>query len=70
VPPYWKAQWQERYVALQPRGSVSVTGVVQGSESPSSFVPQNDAQAGDFFWMDVPGIVSVKEDAALHLCVV
>jgi cytochrome oxidase assembly protein ShyY1 len=58
VPPNWKAQWQERFAALQPSGSVSVTGVVQGSESPSGFVPPNDAQAGDFFWMDVQGIVS------------
>eukprot|EP00882_Tetradesmus_deserticola_P014755 GHRQ01015703.1.p2 GENE.GHRQ01015703.1~~GHRQ01015703.1.p2 ORF type:complete len:126 (-),score=26.31 GHRQ01015703.1:948-1274(-) len=58
VPPNWKAQWQERFAALQPTGTVSVTGVVQGSEHPSSFVPHNDAQAGDFFWMDVQGIVS------------
>ncbi|WIA13387.1 hypothetical protein OEZ85_006967 [Tetradesmus obliquus] len=56
VPPNWKAQWRERFAALQPSGSVSVTGVVQGSESPSGFVPANDAAAGDFFWMDVPGI--------------
>lgn len=42
----------------QPQGLVQVTGVVQGSESPSSFVPDNDAAAGSFFWMDVPGLVS------------
>lgn len=64
VPPNWKAQWQDRFAALQPTGSVKVTGVVQGSESPSSFVPHNDPQQGDFFWMDVAGIVS----AATHDC--
>jgi cytochrome oxidase assembly protein ShyY1 len=57
VPPYWRSQWAERYAALQPSGRVAVAGVMQGSESPSSFVPVNDPAAGDYFWLDVPGIV-------------
>lgn len=42
----------------QPQGLVSVSGVVQGSESPSSYVPQNHPEQGLFFWMDVQGLVS------------
>ncbi|KAF8058109.1 SURF1 [Scenedesmus sp. PABB004] len=56
VPPYWKAEWAARYAALQPAGPVAVTGVVQGSEEPSSFVPPNSPATGEFFWLDVPGI--------------
>jgi hypothetical protein len=42
----------------QPQGLVSVSGVVQGSESPSSYVPQNQPEQGMFYWMDVQGLVS------------
>lgn len=58
VPPNWKAEWQQHFMAQQPQGRVSVSGVVQGSESPSSYVPDNAPQQGLFFWMDVPGLVS------------
>lgn len=44
---------------IQPTGRVRVTGVVQGSEQPSGFVPPNDPQQGNFFWLDVQGIVSM-----------
>lgn len=58
VPPNWKAQWQQTFMAQQPQGVVSVSGIVQGSESPSSFVPDNVPEEGSYFWVDVPGLVS------------
>jgi cytochrome oxidase assembly protein ShyY1 len=58
VPPNWKAEWRETFMGQQPQGEVAVSGVVQGSESPSSYVPQNQPQQGSFFWLDVPGLVS------------
>eukprot|EP00879_Flechtneria_rotunda_P003118 GHRR01003339.1.p1 GENE.GHRR01003339.1~~GHRR01003339.1.p1 ORF type:complete len:224 (+),score=77.29 GHRR01003339.1:3723-4394(+) len=56
VPPSWKADWQQRSLGQQPLGLVKVSGVVQGSEKPSSFVPANEPQQGSYFWLDVPGI--------------
>jgi cytochrome oxidase assembly protein ShyY1 len=58
VPPNWKAEWQQHFMKQQPQGLVSVSGVVQGSESPSSYVPQNQPGQGMFYWMDVQGLVS------------
>lgn len=58
VPPNWKAEWQQHFMAQQPQGLVTVSGVVQGSESPSSYVPDNKPEEGLFFWVDVPGLVS------------
>ncbi|KAE8723982.1 Surfeit locus protein 1 [Hibiscus syriacus] len=36
--------------------SVEVTGVVRGSEKPSIFVPANDPNSGQWFYVDVPAI--------------
>jgi hypothetical protein len=59
VPPSWKTDWHKPSLQQQqPQGPVTVTGVVQGSEQPSEYVPKNDPQAGSFFWMDVGGLVS------------
>jgi len=58
VPPNWKAEWQQQFMAQQPQGVVSVSGTVQGSESPSDFVPRNEPEAGKYFWMEVPALVS------------
>jgi surfeit locus 1 family protein len=58
VPPDWKKHWREGVSAQQPQGRVEVTGVAQGSEEPSSFVPRNEPDRGNYFWVDVPGIVS------------
>lgn len=58
VPPNWKAEWQQHFMKQQPQGLVAVSGTVQGSESPSSYVPQNKPEEGLFFWVDVPGLVS------------
>lgn len=61
VPPNWKAEWQQQFMAQQPQGLVDVSGVVQGSEAPSDFVPRNEPDAGMFFWVDVPVLVSKRE---------
>jgi cytochrome oxidase assembly protein ShyY1 len=53
----------------QPQGLVQVSGVVQGSEAPSSYVPDNDPQQGKFFWVDVPGLVSLVLPPASQLFV-
>ncbi|KAL4282460.1 hypothetical protein GQ457_16G024430 [Hibiscus cannabinus] len=36
--------------------SVEVTGVVRGSEKPSIFVPANDPNSGQWFYVDIPAI--------------
>lgn len=58
MPPDWRTQWEQRFKGQQPAGRVEVTGVAQGSEEPSSFVPRNEPDKGNYFWVDVPGIVS------------
>jgi surfeit locus 1 family protein len=58
VPADWRVSWAESAAARQPQGTVAVTGVAQGSEDPSSFVPRNEPERGNFYWLDVPGIVS------------
>lgn len=58
VPPEWRRRWREGVAAQQPAGRVAVTGVAQGSEDPSSFVPRNEPDKGNFYWLDAPGIVS------------
>lgn len=35
-----------------------VVGVVRGSESPSSFVPDNVTSTGEWFWLDVPALAA------------
>ncbi|KAI4347278.1 hypothetical protein L6164_008101 [Bauhinia variegata] len=37
---------------------IEVVGVVRGSEKPSIFVPENDPNSFQWFYVDVPGIVS------------
>jgi len=64
VPPDWKKQWQEGVQQQQPGGRVVVTGVAQGSEDPSSFVPRNEPDKGNYYWVDVPGIVSFLRGGA------
>lgn len=64
VPPNWKAEWRQHFMQQQPQGLVAVSGVVQGSESPSSYVPQNQPEQGLFFWVDVPGLVSSSSSSA------
>lgn len=66
VPPNWKAEWQQHFMSQQPQGVVSVSGTVQGSESPSDFVPRNEPEAGKYFWMEVPALVS-RLDVASRL---
>lgn len=64
VPPNWKAEWRQHFMQQQPQGLVAVSGVVQGSESPSSYVPQNQPEQGLFFWVDVPGLVSINSSSS------
>jgi hypothetical protein len=49
---------------------VTVEGVVQGSENPSSFVPPNNPAEGNYYWLDVPGIVSgvLRYVHSAHAC--
>lgn len=68
VPPNWKAEWQEHFKRMQPSSNVRVTGVVQGSENPSGFVPTNDPQQGNYFWVDVQGIVSLGDVTTIQCC--
>jgi cytochrome oxidase assembly protein ShyY1 len=68
VPPNWKAEWQQHFMAQQPQGLVTVSGVVQGSESPSSYVPENKPEEGLFFWVDVPGLVSSSSSSTHVHC--
>jgi surfeit locus 1 family protein len=35
-----------------------VVGVVRGSETPSSFVPDNATSSGEWFWLDVPALAA------------
>lgn len=35
-----------------------VVGVVRGSETPSSFVPDNATASGEWFWLDVPALAA------------
>ncbi|KAI8466985.1 MAG: SURF1 family-domain-containing protein [Monoraphidium minutum] len=63
VPPDWRARWGDGAAAAQPAGRVLVTGAAQGSEEPSGFVPRNEPDRGNFFWLDVPGIA---EACGLH----
>lgn len=37
---------------------VEVVGVVQPSEEPSQFMPENAPKEGVFHWLDVPSMVS------------
>ncbi len=57
VPPTWRSGWRDGEAARQPAGRVAVTGVAQGSEEPSSFVPRNEPARGNFYFVDVPAIV-------------
>lgn len=67
VPPDWRANWAAGAAARQPAGRVAVTGVAQGSEEPSSFVPRNEPAKGNFYYVDVPGIVSCRRGVASDL---
>jgi hypothetical protein len=60
VPPYWRSLWSEVHQSRQPAPLVTVEGVVQCSENPSSFVPTNNPAEGNYYWLDVPGIVSSR----------
>ncbi len=57
VPPGWRSSWVEGMLEQQPQGTVRVTGVVQGSEKPSSWMPPNDPAAREFHWVDAPAVV-------------
>ena len=46
-----KFQQQDRAENL-----VKVLGVIRGSENPSIFVPANDAETGQWFYIDVPSM--------------
>ena len=61
VPPVWRHEWRQRYAAQQPAGAVSVAGTAQGSEDPSSFVPRNEPDRGNWYWLDVHGVVSPRQ---------
>ncbi|GBF90555.1 hypothetical protein Rsub_03126 [Raphidocelis subcapitata] len=63
VPPDWRRRWGDGVAAQQPAGRVVATGVGQGSEEPSGFVPRNEPEKGNFYWLDVPGIA---EACGLH----
>lgn len=60
VPPDWRRRWHDGVAREQPQGRVVATGAAQGSEEPSGFVPRNEPDKGNFYWLDVPGIVSTR----------
>ena len=45
--PAFRQQWETA-------GSTSLETVTRVSEDPSSFVPENQPKAGEWFWIDVP----------------
>ncbi|KAL0318842.1 UNVERIFIED_CONTAM: Surfeit locus protein 1 [Sesamum angustifolium] len=58
--PSWWRIWSAKQEALEEHGPsvipVDVIGVIRGSEKPSIFVPANDPNASQWFYVDVPAI--------------
>lgn len=63
VPPRWRNGWAAGVAAQQPSGCMRATGVVQGSESPSGFMPDSNLGEKQFLWVDVPSLVSARRGA-------
>ena len=60
VPSSWEDNVKEISAAPDSQGRVTVTGIVQPSETPSSAVPDNKPDSYEFHWLDVPTMVRVR----------
>lgn len=53
---FWSKKPEKSEEQAPPISLVEVIGVVRGSEKPSIFVPENDPNSAQWFYVDVPGI--------------
>ena len=56
VPASWKSGDIDKNPRSKTKAQVNVRGVVRYSERPSMFVPKNNAERGDWFFIDVPAL--------------
>ncbi|KAL6525979.1 hypothetical protein OROHE_015503 [Orobanche hederae] len=62
--PWWPFWYNKQEVFEEPRPSLpptEVIGVVRSSENPSIFVPANDPNAGQWFYVDIPALARACE---------
>ncbi|XVE85994.1 hypothetical protein DITRI_Ditri18aG0000500 [Diplodiscus trichospermus] len=70
---WWRMFWSKKSKAVEDQApaaitSVEVIGVVRGSEKPSIFVPANDPNSRQWFYVDIPAIAvacGLPEDTLL-----
>ncbi|XVF61613.1 hypothetical protein PTKIN_Ptkin08bG0144600 [Pterospermum kingtungense] len=69
---WWRMFWSKKPKPVKDQApaftSLEVIGVVRGSEKPSIFVPANDPNSGQWFYVDVPAIAvacGLPEDTLL-----
>ena len=49
---------RQRDANLSAACQVKIEGIVRKSENPSTFVPKNNPEKGQWFWIDVPEIAA------------
>ncbi|KAK9903589.1 hypothetical protein WJX75_009401 [Coccomyxa subellipsoidea] len=67
VPASWKTDSHLQASGL-PTGNVQIIGITRSSEDRSSFVPDNNAAKGEWYWLDVPAMATaagLPQDAQL-----
>ena len=79
VPSTWRSDPQFRQ-QWETSGAVSLEAVTRVSEDPSSFVPQNNPNTGEWFWIDIPAMATalglpmdtplVEVECNFYLCVI
>jgi len=64
VPDVWKND-PSRFKPMQPKGNVTLHGILRGSDSPGRFAPSNIPEKGQFFFFNVPQMVSTSGTKSL-----